>query len=87
MPKPLTGLSEQNSIKKKKKKSSRLGKKRDSETLSHLFYVSLEGSRTSVLPNSMIRIMEKGEVFKKTYIPTSLYLRFPKGATKMWFSP
>jgi hypothetical protein len=27
----------------------------------------------------MIRIMEKGEVFKKTYIPTSLYLRFPKG--------
>lgn len=65
--------------KEKKKKSSRLGKKRDSETLSHLFYVSLEGSRTSVLPNSMIRIMEKGEVFKKTYIPTSLYLRFPKG--------
>jgi len=33
----------------------------------------------SVLPNSMIRIMEKGEVFKKTYTPTSLYLRFPKG--------
>jgi hypothetical protein len=27
----------------------------------------------------MIRIMEKGEIFKKTYIPTSLYLRFPKG--------
>jgi hypothetical protein len=47
MPKPLTGLSEQH--KEKKKKSSRLGKKRDSETLSHLFYLSLEVGLVSYL--------------------------------------
>jgi len=37
----------------------------------------------------MIRIMEKGEVFKKTYTPTSLYLRFPKGeiSKQKWAEP
>ena len=37
----------------------------------------------------MIRIMEKGEVFKKTYTPTSLYLRFPKGeiSQQNWVGP
>jgi hypothetical protein len=34
---------------KEKKKSSRLGKKRDSETLSRLFYLSLEVGRVSYL--------------------------------------
>ena len=37
----------------------------------------------------MIRIMKKGEVFKKTYTPTFLYLRFPKGeiSQQNWVGP
>ncbi len=37
----------------------------------------------------MIRIMEKGEILKKTYTPTSLYLRFPKGEISQpnWVGP
>lgn len=37
----------------------------------------------------MIRIMEKGEVFKKTYTPTFLSFLFPKGkiSQQKWGGP